>query len=64
MELMECRPGDPIRLVRQPDNPHDRLAVAIVTGSGTCVGYLSATAPRGSRPRSTGGMSSRQSSSE
>ena len=40
MELRECLPGDPIDLVRQPDNPHDRLAVAVVTASGTCVGFL------------------------
>lgn len=42
LELAECRPGDQLRLVRQPDNPHDPLAVAIVTTtSDTCVGYLS-----------------------
>jgi hypothetical protein len=41
IELRELQPGDVIELVRQPDNPHDRLAVAIVTVSGTCVGYLS-----------------------
>jgi hypothetical protein len=40
LELRECQPGDPIALVRQPDNPHDDRAVAIVTGSGTCVGFL------------------------
>ncbi len=40
LELAECRPGDRIELVRQPDNPHDPLAVAIFTASGTCVGYL------------------------
>jgi hypothetical protein len=41
LELAECRPGDPLELVRQPENPHDPLAVAIITASGTCVGYLS-----------------------
>ena len=41
LELAECLPGDRIELVRQPDNPHDHLAVAIFTASGTCVGYLS-----------------------
>jgi hypothetical protein len=40
LELAECRPGDKLELVRQPDNPHDPLAVAIVTESGTCVGFL------------------------
>jgi hypothetical protein len=41
LELRECQPGDPITLVRQPNNPHDHRAVAIVTASGTCVGVLS-----------------------
>ena len=41
LELAECRPGDRVELVRQPHNPHDPLAVAIVTASGTCVGFLS-----------------------
>lgn len=40
LELAECRPGDRVELVRQPLNPHDHLAVAIVTASGTCVGFL------------------------
>lgn len=40
LELAECRPGDPLELRREPLNPHDPQAVAIVTGSGTCVGYL------------------------
>lgn len=41
LELAECRPGDPLDLVREPSNPHDPLAVAIFTASGTRVGYLS-----------------------
>ena len=41
LELGECRPGDHVELVRQPLNAHDSLAVAIVTASGTCVGFLS-----------------------
>lgn len=40
LEIAECKPGDLLDLVRQPDNPHDHMAVAIFTGSGTCVGYL------------------------
>lgn len=40
LELAECRPGDTLDLVREPLNPHDPLAVAIVTVSGTKVGYL------------------------
>lgn len=41
LELAECRPGDPLDLVREPQNPHDPLAVGIFTASGTRVGYLS-----------------------
>ncbi|RYF12371.1 MAG: hypothetical protein EOO77_17530, partial [Oxalobacteraceae bacterium] len=34
-------PGDPVDLARQPDNPHDNVAIAIfTTTSKTCVGYL------------------------
>jgi hypothetical protein len=40
LEIAECQPGDLIELVRQPDNPHDHMAVALFTSSGTCVGYL------------------------
>jgi hypothetical protein len=40
LELAECRPGDPLTLVREPKNPHDPLAVAILSISGTRVGYL------------------------
>lgn len=40
LELAECRPGDPLTLVREPKNPHDPLAVAILSVSGTRVGYL------------------------
>ena len=40
LEIRECEPGDPVELVRQPENPHDHLAVAVVTASGTCVGFL------------------------
>jgi hypothetical protein len=40
-ELALCRPGDPLRLVREPRNIHDRNAIAIVTKRGVRVGYLS-----------------------
>jgi len=41
LEIMCMLPGDPVDLVRQPDNPHDHMAVAIfTTTSKTCVGYL------------------------
>lgn len=39
-ELARCGPGDWLQLVREPENPHDPLAVAIVTTRGIRVGYL------------------------
>lgn len=39
-ELALCQPGDWLQLVREPDNPHDSLAVAIITTRGVRVGYL------------------------
>lgn len=39
-ELARCQPGDVVDLVREPENPHDRMAVAIFTRRGIRVGYL------------------------
>ncbi len=39
-ELLRCRPGDVVHLVREPDNLHDRMAVALVSARGIRVGYL------------------------
>lgn len=39
-ELALCRPGEPVRLVREPENPHDRMAVAVFSCRGVRVGYL------------------------
>lgn len=35
-------PGDPLVLRREPHNPHDPHAVAVLTAAGTQIGYLSA----------------------
>ncbi|TZG24593.1 HIRAN domain-containing protein [Sphingomonas montanisoli] len=40
-ELRRCQPGEPIDLFREPDNPHDERAVAVVSARGVCVGYIS-----------------------
>jgi len=42
MELMLCVPGDPVDLRREPKNPHDANAVAVFSGRGVQIGYLSA----------------------
>nr|WP_240511246.1 HIRAN domain-containing protein [Novosphingobium panipatense] len=39
-ELARCIPGEPVRLVREPENPHDRMAVAVLSCRGVKVGYL------------------------
>lgn len=38
--LARLAPGAPLRLVRQPDNPHDSNAVAVLDPHGAQVGYL------------------------
>ncbi len=55
------RPGEPLRLVREPANPHDPHAVRVVREDGSPVGYLSAAVAgrlspqmdRGARYRAT-----------
>lgn len=39
-ELALCEPGESVELRREPDNPKDNSAVAVVTSRGVCVGYL------------------------
>jgi hypothetical protein len=37
--LAKCVPGDRVSLLREPDNPHDCNAVAVVTRHG-CIGMI------------------------
>lgn len=37
-----CRPGDPIELRPEPNNPADEWAVAVYEQSGILIGYLTA----------------------
>ena len=40
--LSECQEGDKLLIVRQPDNPHDKNAVAVIHEStGQQLGFLS-----------------------
>jgi hypothetical protein len=39
-ELARCQPGEWLDFVREPENPHDHLAVGIMTRRGVKVGYL------------------------
>jgi hypothetical protein len=38
--IRQCRPGDRLRLVREPGNPHDPCAVAVQALGGRQLGYL------------------------
>ncbi|MDI6869978.1 MAG: single-stranded-DNA-specific exonuclease RecJ [Bacillota bacterium] len=40
--LAGLRPGQPLRLVREPENPHDPSAVRVETEEGVILGYLRA----------------------
>lgn len=39
-ELALCAAGEMVELVREPENPHDRMAVAIRSARGVRLGYL------------------------
>ncbi len=39
-ELARCERGEQVMLVREPENPHDRRAVAVFSCRGVRVGYL------------------------
>lgn len=38
--VRSCRSGEPVRLIREPDNPHDEFAVMVVRRRGEQMGYL------------------------
>lgn len=42
--LQRCSPGQAVRFVHEPDNPHDETALRVVSLMGETIGYL----PRGS----------------
>ncbi|MCC2977981.1 HIRAN domain-containing protein [Sphingomonas sp. PL-96] len=39
-KLRRCEPGEIVDLVREPQNPHDHMPVAVISARGVCVGYL------------------------
>lgn len=41
-EALLCAPGDPVHLVREPKNKHDRLAIAVWSERWVQLGYLQA----------------------
>ncbi|MGE4324260.1 MAG: HIRAN domain-containing protein [Sphingobium sp.] len=40
-EIKRCNDGDFVDLRKEPDNPHDKLAVAAISENGRCIGYIS-----------------------
>lgn len=38
--LSKCKIGEPLRLIREPDNPYDEDAIAVFRQSGEQIGYL------------------------
>lgn len=38
--LVRCRAGEPLALIREIDNPHDRWAIAVCRMGGQCIGYV------------------------
>jgi hypothetical protein len=40
--LRACSPGQPVHLRREPDNPHDKFAIAVALKSGHVIGYIPA----------------------
>lgn len=38
--LARCSPGQPIRLIHEPDNPYDPMALRVVSVLGETIGYV------------------------
>lgn len=38
--LAHVQPGQPVRLVHEPDNPHDEMALRVETEDGSTLGYI------------------------
>ena len=39
-ELLQCEPGEPVELRREPNNPYDSNAILVVSSRGVGIGYL------------------------
>ncbi|MEW6724600.1 MAG: single-stranded-DNA-specific exonuclease RecJ [Bacillota bacterium] len=53
--VSQCRVGESLRLVRQPENPHDPNAVAILNRQGQQLGFLNARLAKNLAPLLDGG---------
>ena len=45
--IARCRTGERVLLIRQPDNPYDKNAVAVTRTDGAILGYISRDEARG-----------------
>ena len=43
--LQKCDVGQPVRIVHEPDNPHDEMALRVESVSGDTIGYLPRQSP-------------------
>src|SRR5690606_16829346 len=41
-EIKRCSEGEPVQLVREPNNPYDRNAILVLSARGRGIGYISA----------------------
>jgi hypothetical protein len=46
-DLSDLKPGDAIRLIREPDNPHDANAIRVLRADDADLGYLAREVARG-----------------
>ena len=38
--IRQCSPGERVEIVHEPDNPYDKLALAVVSHRGLTIGYI------------------------
>lgn len=43
--IERCAPGEPVRIIHEPDNPHDPMALKVNSASGETIGYLPRKSP-------------------
>lgn len=43
--LTRCAPGQPVKIIHEPDNPHDEMALRVDSMTGETIGYLPRRSP-------------------
>ena len=44
-QLERCSPGEPVRFIHEPDNPHDETALRVESLAGETIGYVPRSSP-------------------